>query len=297
MQGLLIINKPAGLTSFGVVARIKRLAGTKRVGHTGTLDPMATGVLPIFIGKATALSSFLLEADKGYTATFLFGTVTDTDDITGSVLSKTEPNITEQQIIDAFKGFVGTIEQVPPTYSAIKKQGVPMYKLARQGKEVKIEPRQVTIHSITPVTNYCNNEITVDIVCSKGTYIRSLCRDLGQKLGVGATLKDLRRNFTSGFSLEDSVDLENLTPENIEKNLLSEEKAVEYLTKVTVTEKQAKRFCNGGALDISRLKFTPNTNGQMVRVCFDNMLLGIGVVNLENNEIKIKCVTGSDYIG
>lgn len=297
MQGLLIINKPAGLTSFGVVARIKRLAGTKRVGHTGTLDPMATGVLPIFIGKATALCSFLLEADKGYTATFLLGTVTDTDDITGNVLSKTEPNITEQQILDALKGFVGTIEQVPPTYSAIKKQGVPMYKLARQGKEIKIEPRQVTIHSITPVTNYCNNEITVDIVCSKGTYIRSLCRDLGQKLGVGATLKGLRRNFTSGFSLENSVDLENLTPENIENYLLNEEKAVEYLTKVTVTEKQAKRFCNGGTLDIARLKFTPDADGQMVRVCFNNKLLGIGVVNLENNEIKIKCVTGSDYIG
>ena len=290
MQGLLIINKPEGITSFGAVARVRRIVGTRRVGHTGTLDPMATGVLPIFVGRATALSSFLLDADKGYTATFLFGTVTDTDDITGTVLESKEVNLTEEQVLGAINEFVGEISQVPPAFSAIKQNGVPMYKLARKGVEVEIPARKVTVYSITPKTAFKNNEITVEIKCSKGTYIRSLCRDIGQKLGCGATLKTLRRDATSGFTLADAVDLDDLTAENISQYLISEEKAVEYLRKISVSEKQAIRFLNGGKLDIGRLYFTPVDNGEYIRVCHKNDLLGLGEVDLENNEIRIKCI-------
>lgn len=290
MQGLLIINKPEGITSFGAVARVKRLASTKRVGHTGTLDPMATGVLPIFIGRATALSSFLLDADKGYTATFLFGRVTDTDDITGRVIAEKEVNITKEQLLSVINEFVGEISQVPPAFSAIKQDGVPMYKLARKGESVEIPARQVTVYSITPKSEFENNEITVEIKCSKGTYIRSLCRDIGQRLGCGATLKALRRDFTSGFCLQNSVNLDDLTPDNIEKYLMSEERAVEHLRRVGVSEKQGIRFLNGGKLGLDRLYFTPAKDKENVRICHKNELLGIGEVDLENGEIRIKCL-------
>lgn len=290
MQGLLIINKPEGITSFGAVARVRKCAGTRRVGHTGTLDPMATGVLPIFVGRATALSSFLLDADKGYTATFLFGKTTDTDDITGNVISENPVNLTEEQVLNVFFEFVGEISQVPPAYSAIKQGGIPMYKRARRGEVVEIPARQVTIFSITPVSKFENNEITVQIKCSKGTYIRSLCRDIGEKLGCGATLKSLRRDFTSGFSLADAVNLDDLTPENIEKYLISEEKAVEHLRKIQVSEKQATRFLNGGKLDINRLNFDTESDGECVRIVFGKEFIGIGTIDKTNNEIRIKCI-------
>ena len=290
MQGLLIINKPEGITSFGAVARVRKIVGTKRVGHTGTLDPMATGVLPVFVGKATALSSFLLDADKGYTATFLLGKVTDTDDITGKIIAENSVNITKEQLLEALNKFVGEISQVPPAFSAIKQNGVPMYKRARNGEEVQIPARQVTVFSIEPVSDFQNNEITVQIKCSKGTYIRSLCRDIGEYLGCGATLKTLRRDFTSGFSIENSVDLEALTPENIEKHLIGEENAVGHLRRIGVSEKQGQRFLNGGKLDIDRLYFKPKENGENVRICCKDRFLGIGTADLENGEIRIKCL-------
>lgn len=290
MQGLLIINKPEGVTSFGAVARVRRLVGTKRVGHTGTLDPMATGVLPIFVGKATALSSFLLDADKGYTATFLLGKVTDTDDITGKIIAENPVNITKEQVLEAIEKFVGEISQVPPAFSAIKQNGVPMYKRARKGEDVQIPARQVTVFSIEPVGDFENNEITVQVKCSKGTYIRSLCRDIGEYLGCGATLKMLRRDFTSGFSIEDSVELDNLNPDNIQKYLISEENAVKHLRRIGVSEKQGQRFLNGGKLGLDRLYFTPKENGENVRICCRDEFLGIGTVDLENGEIRIKCL-------
>lgn len=291
MQGLLIINKPKNITSFGVVAAVKRIAQTKRVGHTGTLDPMATGVLPVFVGRATVLSSFLLDADKEYTATMRLGTVTDTDDITGNVIETKSVSVTENEILSALKNFTGNITQVPPNYSAIKQNGVPMYKLARAGKKVDIPPRQVTVYSITPLTNYKNNEITLKIRCSKGTYIRSLCRDIGEYLGCGATLTELCRDYASGFGIENSVPLDNLSPDNIGFYLTDAENAVEYLRKIEVTEKQAVRFLNGGRLDIARLHFTPKSNGEFIRVRFKNKLLGIGRVNTDIGEIEIKCIT------
>lgn len=290
MQGLLIVNKPEGMTSFGAVARVRRAAGTKKVGHTGTLDPMATGVLPIFIGRATALSSFLLDADKVYTATFLFGTTTDTDDITGNVLKQKEVNIDIDMLRNAFSRFTGEITQIPPAFSAIKKDGVPLYKLARRGIEVEVPKREVEIYEIVEKSKFENNEITVQIRCSKGTYIRALCRDIGDFLGCGATLKTLRRDFTSGFGLEDSVNLEDITPDTIQKYLIDEQKATEHLRQVFVSEKQAIRFLNGGKLGFEYLKFEPKENGEMVRVKSGTDFLGIGKVDTEKKEIRVKCL-------
>ncbi len=290
MKGLLLIDKPEGKTSFQVVSTIKRLTHQKRVGHTGTLDPMATGVLPVFLGRATVLSSLLLEADKSYTATFRFGITTDTADITGKVLTETKVDLTEAEVMAALDGFLGEISQVPPMYSAIKKNGVPLYKLARSGETVEIEPRRITIKKIEAVSPLENNEITVDIICSKGTYIRSLCRDVGEKLGCGAALSYLRRTATSGFGISECVPLENLNEQNISDFLINEEMAVRHLRCVFVTEKQAVRFTNGGRLDLTRLKFTPQENRETVRVKYGEKFLGLGTVNLDDNEIEIKCL-------
>ncbi len=297
-QGLLLVNKPKGKTSFGVVAKIKWLLGEKRVGHTGTLDPMATGVLPIFVGRATALSSFLLEADKVYTATFRFGTTTDTADITGNVICESAVNLTESEILAAFSDFTGKIIQTPPMFSAIKKDGVPLYKLAREGKSVEIPKREVTINFIKPISEFLNNEITVQVSCSKGTYIRSLCRDIGEKLGCGATLSALQRDITSGFLLEQCVNLDDLTQENIRQYLINEEKAVEFLREIRVSEKQAIRFANGGQLSFDRLNYSFNTDNELLRVKYKDKFLGIGIADIEKKQIAIKCIiNGSESIG
>lgn len=290
IQGLLLIDKSKGITSFSAVSRVKWLLKEKRVGHTGTLDPMATGVLPVFVGRATALSSFLLEADKRYTATFRFGIVTDTDDITGNVIAEKNVNITKNDIISAIEKFTGEILQTPPIYSALKKDGVPAYKLARQGKVVNLEPRQVKINFINVVKGFDGSEITLDISCSKGTYIRSLCHDIGEYLSCGATLSALRRTATSGFTLEKCVPLDSLDEQNIYSYLLNEETAVDFLPFVQVTEKQALRFSNGGQLDLERLEFTPQNDGELVRVRFKEKFIGIGQVSLEKRHIAVKCL-------
>lgn len=289
-QGLLLINKPKDITSFGVVAKVKWLLHEKRVGHTGTLDPMATGVLPVFVGRATALSSLLLEADKVYTATFRFGITTDTADITGKILSEKPVNITKQDILAALEKFTGNIIQVPPMYSAIKKNGVPLYKLARLGKTVDVPQREVTVNYIELKSDFTDNEITVQVSCSKGTYIRTLCADIGEYLGCGATLSSLRRDETSGFTLSNCVNLEDLTNENINDYVINEEKAVEYLREIKISDKQAVRFANGGQLSFERLNYKFDTENELLRVKMGDKLLGIGIADLENKQVAIKCI-------
>lgn len=295
MTGLLLINKPSGITSFSAVSRIKRAAHEKRVGHTGTLDPMATGVLPVFLGRSTALSSFLLEADKTYVAEFLFGKTTDTLDITGNVLSESKVNITETEINAAIEHFSGEIEQIPPMYSALKRDGVPLYKLARRGENVEIEPRKVVIRDIKIVSPLKNNKIKLSITCSKGTYIRSLCRDFGEYLGCGAVLASLDRTATAGFEIADCVDLDKINEENITGYILPAEKAVMHLRSVSVTKPQAVRFTNGGELDLARLKLRDAEIGEKLRVKFGEQLLGIAEVAADS--VKPKCVLmGSDSL-
>ncbi len=289
-QGLILINKPEGITSFSVVSKIKWLLHEKRVGHTGTLDPMATGVLPIFVGRATALSSFLLDADKVYTATFRFGITTDTADITGRVLETRVVSFTDEQLENALKIFTGEITQTPPMYSALKKDGVPLYKLAREGKTVDIPARTVRINFIEQLSALENNEITVQVSCSKGTYIRSLCRDIGEFLGCGATLSALRRDETSGFSLKECVSLDELTRENINDYIISEENAVKNLREINVSDKQAVRFTNGGQLSFERLNTHFSENGELLRVKHGDVLLGIGSADLEKQWVSVKCV-------
>ena len=208
MQGLILLDKPENITSFGAVARIKRLAGEKRVGHTGTLDPMATGVLPVLLGKATALSGLLLDADKRYTAAVKLGVTTDTDDITGNIITENRVAVTTEQLQNVLCAFRGKIMQKPPIYSALKKDGVRLYKLARQGVEIEREPRRVTVDSLTLGETVGENAYELLVGCSKGLYVRTLIADIGEALGCGAAMSGLRRLRAGVFSIEDAITLE-----------------------------------------------------------------------------------------
>ncbi len=291
MQGLILLDKPMGITSFGAVAKIKRAAHEKRVGHTGTLDPMATGVLPVLLGRATALSGLMLDADKRYTATVRLGVATDTDDITGTVIKNGEVNVTSEQLNNAVSHFTGEIMQRPPAYSALKKDGVRLYTLARMGETVEVPERRVTVFS-ADVVSYINekNEFAVNFHVSKGTYIRSLARDIGEFLGCGACLSSLCRTYTGGFSLSQCISPDALTEQNISEYILSEEKAVEYLKEVQVTKKQAVRFSNGGQLGFERLKGINLTENELVRVKCEKLFLGIGRADIAKDQLAVKCV-------
>ena len=291
MQGRLLINKPKGITSFSAVSAVKRAAQEKRVGHTGTLDPMATGVLPIFLGRATSLSSLMLDADKKYIAEVKLGITTDTCDITGEVLSQSEVKVTDGDIETVLQKFKGKISQIPPMYSALKKDGVRLYDLARQGKTVEIEPREIEVFALDilkPLDD--NNCFTVMCHVSKGTYIRSLARDIGEALGCGATLTALNRTETAGFDLSKCVNLDNLNAENVKDYILNEETAVMHLRGISVTKNQAVRFCNGGQLSFDRLNIADFKENELFRIKYKNQFLGIGIANLEKQEIAIKCI-------
>lgn len=293
MNGLLLIDKPEGITSFRAVSHIKHAANEKRVGHTGTLDPMATGVLPIFLGRATALSGLLLDSGKSYTAKIKLGVTTDTDDITGAVIDEKPVNVTDSELCEVLKKFTGVIEQKPPMYSAIKKDGMRLYKLAREGKTAEIDTRKVEIYK-TDILSYKNSdnifEIAVDV--SKGTYIRSLARDIGEALGCGATLYSLRRTFAGGFSVSDCTPIDKIDRDSITQYILNEETAVMHLKELNVTENQATRFCNGGQLSFDRLHIPlcELKDGTLFRVKSGNLFLGIGFADEKQNRIGIKCI-------
>lgn len=291
MLGLLLLNKPEGITSFGAVARIKRLTGEKRVGHTGTLDPMATGVLPILIGRATVLSQHLIDADKSYSATVRLGTVTDSCDITGNVISQSRVDAGLLDIEGVLKAFTGKQQQIPPMFSAIKQNGVRMYELARRGETAEIPAREIEVFSLKQTAPLNDNfEFDIEATVSKGTYIRSLCRDIGEALGCGATLTRLKRTETAGFSIDRCVDLEQLTPDNISQYILPCDVAVDYMPKISVSEKQAVRFSNGGQLSLDRLKSNNLSNGALYRVYFGEKFLGLGEVNTEKQLLNIACI-------
>ena len=260
MTGIILLDKPKDITSFGAVARVRRICGEKKCGHTGTLDPMATGVLTIMLGGATRFIELLPSHDKAYTASFRLGTVTDTLDITGKVLETRDVNVTAEQVKEKIKEFIGEISQLPPMYSAVSVDGQRLYDLARQGIEVERTPRNVTVFSIEMLSeNEQTGEYEISVECSSGTYIRTLISDLGEALGCGAVMTDLRRTKANGFDIKNAVTLEQLS-EAAENGVFDEvvtpvEKALEIYPMIKVTAAQAKRFRNGGELDLQRLKY------------------------------------------
>ncbi len=209
MDGILNIYKEQGFTSHDVVAKLRGILHQKKIGHTGTLDPEAVGVLPVCLGKATRACGLLTEKEKEYEAVMLLGTVTDTQDLTGNVLEKRElPNVTKAELRETIASFVGEYDQIPPMYSAVKVQGKRLYELAREGKEVERKPRRITIFDIGDIrVDWEEKTVQFRVSCSKGTYIRTLCHDIGKKLGCGACMKSLRRTKAGNFKIEDSLTL------------------------------------------------------------------------------------------
>ncbi len=209
-NGILVIDKPAGWTSHDVVAKLRGILHVKRIGHAGTLDPMATGVLPVFVGRATRAVEFAAEREKEYIAGLRLGVVTDTQDCTGTTLETHPVEVTRDQVEAILDRFRGDLQQIPPMYSAVKKNGRKLYELARRGVEVERQPRPVTIHRLELLDQVSPTDYTLRVLCSKGTYVRTLCHDMGQALGCGGTLFSLRRTRSAGFTLEDAVTLEDV---------------------------------------------------------------------------------------
>ena len=207
-SGILIIDKPSDWTSMDVCAKLRGIFHERRVGHAGTLDPMATGVLPVFIGRATRAVSFAEAGDKEYVASLLLGTVTDTQDTSGRVLSQGSGDVPREAVEAVLPAFTGEILQVPPMYSAIKKGGKKLYELARAGQEVERPPRPVTIHALEVLEQQGPGRFLLRVRCSKGTYVRTLCHDIGAALGCGGCMAGLRRTMAAGFTLADAVTLE-----------------------------------------------------------------------------------------
>ena len=290
MIGLILLDKPADMTSFLACSVVRGISKEKHVGHTGTLDPMATGVLPILLGKATALSQYLTVSDKRYVATVKLGITTDTFDITGNILTESK-NIPEREEIErVVASFKGKQIQTPPIYSAIQVDGRRLYDIARNGGEVEIPQREITVHSIEIVKFNPDGSFVIDVNCSKGTYIRSLASDIGKALGCGAALSALRRTVTAGFPIEKCVTLETLKQEGVEPFILPPEEAVPDMKRINVTKKQAIRFTNGGALSAERLTLNGLGFGEPAAVMQGGVMLGVGVLSEESGELRPKTV-------
>lgn len=294
MNGVIVINKEKDFTSFDVVAVARGILREKKIGHSGTLDPMATGVLPILIGRAAKAQSLLPDTDKEYEAEFQLGMTTDTLDITGKVVSKTESNCTKENVENILPKFRGNIMQIPPMYSAVQKDGMRLYDLARQGIEVERQARPVCIDKLE-LTAFDEDTQSgkLLILCSKGTYIRVICDDIGKALGCGCVMTALCRTMACGFELKDAVTLKELerlkNEDRISKVLRQTDSVFNCFPAVYVSEKQAVRFSNGAPLDLDRVKSLSVSGYETVyRVYGGEKFLGLGYADKEKNELSVK---------
>lgn len=302
MTGIICLRKPEGITSFQTVRKVRGITGEKKAGHCGTLDPEATGVLPVMLGGATRFLEFLPTTPKQYRAVMKLGVVTDTLDLTGTVLETRDVSTGREEILSTLGRFRGDILQVPPMYSALKKDGVRLYDLARQGVEVEREERPVTIFELellpdgTDGTDPSAGEYVLDVTCSGGTYIRTLIDDIGATLGCGASMAALLRTQVGVFTLDRAVTLEDLEDARdagtLDEWVMPLEEALCFLDAVTVTAPQGNRFRNGGELFLDRLHFpeTPD-DGALLRVVSQNQeFLGLGEVCRETGTLTVRRV-------
>jgi tRNA pseudouridine55 synthase len=284
MHGFLALDKPEGMSSHAVVQAVRRACGTRRVGHAGTLDPLATGVLLIGIGYATRLIEYLTAQRKTYRATMRLGMVTDSQDITGSILETRDiPSISSEQLRSVCAGFEGEIDQVPPMFSALKKDGVPLYRLARKGEEVERQKRRISIFSIDPV--FCSdNEILLDVECSKGTYIRTLCHDIGLEIGCGACMTQLRRTASGNFSAANLTGLEDLREGNF--TIITPLEGLSHLPQLHLSATGKERLRNGIPPKVEHV--SPLRAGveddDLVLLCEDDKLLAVVSPDLEHRQ-------------
>ena len=250
MNGIVIVDKPQGWTSQDVTARLRRVFNTRRIGHGGTLDPMATGVLPVFVGRATRGVEFFEHAEKTYEATIRLGLTTDTEDTSGTVLSEQEVSISEADFLAVLPKFRGKIQQIPPMYSALKINGQKLVDLARRGKEVERQPREIEIF-VLDCLEFSGNEARLRVRCSKGTYIRTLCKDIGEALGCGGCMAALRRVQAGEYTIAEAVPLQELLEtENSEAYLRAVDTMFRGYPAVKLSEKQALRCRNGNSFSV-----------------------------------------------
>lgn len=282
MQGILIINKPQGFTSQYVVSKVKKILNIKKAGHTGTLDPLATGVLPVLLGNYTKLSKYLIEHDKIYRAKVKLGEMKDTGDSEGTTINVQDVDtnkLSEENIRKVLGSFLGKQKQIPPMYSAIKVDGKKLYEYAREGIEVKVEPRDIEIYNIK-LLNIENLEIEFEVKCSKGTYIRTLCEDIAKRLETVGYMSFLQRILVDKFSIDDSIDFETLekTKDNIEEKLITMEEVFSNLNKLKLTDRKKELFLNGVML-------TYNLNDGVYNIYdFNDNYIGLGII--KNNLLK-----------
>jgi len=290
LSGLVIVNKEEGITSQGVVNRVKRIFGVSKAGHTGTLDPMATGVLPVLIGRGVKASEFMLTSNKHYGATLLLGITTDTEDLTGTVLTESEVKLGEAEVLRAIEGFVGEIMQIPPMYSALKVGGKKLCDLARKGEVVEREPRPVTVYSID-AHRINDREYYLDVVCSKGTYIRTLCADIGKALGVGGAMKTLTRLSASGYSIDEAKtlsELENMSEDERLKTVYPTEAVFKKYELVTLSDFFARLARSGQEIYLHKIKKDLKL-GDVVRIADSNGFFAVGEVKeFDNGLLAIK---------
>ena len=262
MNGIVIVDKPQGWTSQDVTARLRRVFNTRRIGHGGTLDPMATGVLPVFVGRATRGVEFFEHAEKIYETVLRLGITTDTEDISGTVLTRQDAFVTASQLETVLGQFRGEIMQVPPMYSALKVNGQKLYDLARKGVEVERKPRPITIRELKLLSMEADG-IHLRVHCSKGTYIRTLCKDIGEALGCGGCMAQLRRVSAGEYGIREAVPLETLLEcENPEQYLRTVDSMFRNYPAVTLTEKQELRCRNGNSFSVKMEPGTYRAYGQ-----------------------------------
>lgn len=286
MDGLLIFDKEQGITSHDLVYKVRRKLGIKKVGHTGTLDPMATGVLVISIGKATKTSEYIISSDKEYEARIKLGVLTDSYDITGEILKEEKVTFTQDEIINALKHFTGKMTQKPPIYSALKVKGKKLYEYAREGKDVEIKKRNIQIYKNELLEFNGSDEFLIRVKVSKGTYIRSLANDIGEFLGTYGTLTELRRTRTGDFKIEDSIktsSFQEMSLDEIREKILPMDMALCNFKKIEIDRSFCKEFLNG-----QFYKVKDSLEDEDYRVYCDNLFLGIGEIRYIDNEAYLK---------
>lgn len=305
VNGILVLDKPTGITSNKALQKVKRLFNAQKAGHTGSLDPLATGVLPICLGEATKVSHYLLDADKRYRAKCILGTVTTTGDSDGDAIEqKPVPQINKSDLLTLLSSFEGLQKQTPPMYSALKHNGRPLYEYARKGIEIERKSRQITIYNITLLDFSVKNKfIEIEVQCSKGTYIRTLCEDIGHKIGCGAHISELRRIDSGPFLLSQSITMDELFKrfgpdesldnplekplseqayEKMDQLLLPTDTAILQFPAIKLDEQQYKRIQHGMTIDMQ-----PEIESDNYRLYYDKALIGLGVLD-KDKQLKPK---------
>lgn len=285
MDGILCINKPEGFTSFDVVAKLRGILKMKKIGHAGTLDPMATGVLPVFVGCATKACDILPVSHKAYQASFELGTSTDTQDSTGRVLSTNDMDISQEKLMNAAAGFLGETDQIPPMYSAVSVNGKRLYELARQGIEVERKPRRIIVSSLDIKEYDCKTRTGImSIECSKGTYIRTIINDIGEVLGCGAMMTGLVRTMSNGFTLDNCYSLDQVqdmvSKNEINDKIIPVQRIFESFPYIKLNNDETFKYKNGVKISLEQLSIQQITDDKKLRIfADDDQFLGLGMIS------------------